>query len=110
MNHASLLERQQINAVHRQLLQIGQTHLGRIITRQRNEAALRQTTLQRHLTTLKTDFGNPAGTGFLPLVATAGSLALTGTDTTANATFRVLGTLCRLNIIELHFYTSHLTR
>jgi hypothetical protein len=51
-----------------------------------------------------------AGTGLLTLVAAAASLAQAGTDAATDATLGVLGALCRLNIIELHFYASHLTR
>jgi hypothetical protein len=43
-----------------------------------------------------------AGAGFLALVATAGSLAETGANATADAALGVLRAFCRLEIIQLH--------
>ena len=63
----------------------------------RLEATLGQAALQRHLTAFVA-----ARTRLLALVTTAGSLAQTGTDTTANAALGMLGTCCRLDAIEFH--------
>src|SRR3712207_2658452 len=65
------------------------------------EAALRQTTVQRHLTAFEA-LDRHAGAGLLTLHATAAGLALAGADTTTD-THAVLGrTFVVTNFVEFH--------
>ena len=86
---AGLLQCEQIDLIDRQL-EVAQAHFTDEFLRQRREAALRQTTLQRHLTAFETDFVEAARTRFLTLVTTASRLAEARTDATADATLGVL--------------------
>ena len=52
-----------------------QPHLGRVALGERDEAALRQAPLQRHLAALEADLVVAAGARLLALVAAAGGLA-----------------------------------
>ncbi len=56
------------------VLQIRQTHLRSVVACQRNEATLRQATLQRHLTAFETNLVETAGTRFLTFVTATCSL------------------------------------
>jgi hypothetical protein len=51
------------------------------------QTALRQTTLQRHLTALETDLVETAGTGLLPLVTATAGLAQTAADAATDTRF-----------------------
>src|SRR5690606_39261036 len=99
---ASLLQRQNIDFLDRQSLQIGQANFCLVRRCQRFETALRQTTLQRHLTAFETNLVETARTRFLTFMTTTGRLAQAGADTATDATLSVLGAVCRLNGVQFH--------
>src|SRR5690606_11224767 len=85
VDDVGILQRLQSHDVAFDLGQLGGTHFGTTQSLQGNEAELRQTTVQRLLTTLETGSDGAAGTGSLTLVAAATGLAQTATDTTTGA-------------------------
>ena len=64
-------------------------HLGLVVVIV--EAALRQTTVKRHLTTFKADTDSAAGASFLSFVAFAGGFAVTGAFTATKTLHAMLG-------------------
>ena len=68
------------------------------------EAALRETTCQRHLTAFKSVL-LCAAAGFLTLVTLCGGLADTGTRAAAHTLGALLGAICRSQIMDLHTLT-----
>lgn len=66
------------------------------------ETMLGKTTLERHLTTFKTNLLAIAGACLSTLVTTSGGTAHTRAGTTANALAGLYGTLSRLEIMQFH--------
>ena len=103
--HAAGLEkaRDEINvALELQLRQLRQAHFSSLVDQRAVEAALGQTTLDRHLAAFEADLATTALTSALTLVTTTGGLAHARTDTTADADADGLGAFGRLDVIELH--------
>src|SRR5690606_23816574 len=77
-------------------------HFSLVRRSQRLETALKQATLQRHLTAFETDFVEATRTGLLTFVTTTGRFAQAGADTATDATLSVLGAVRRLNGVQFH--------
>jgi hypothetical protein len=101
-DEARRLQGQQIDLGRIEPLQVGQRDLGVVLERGRLEAALGQTALQRHLTTLEADLVVAAGARLLALVAATRGLAEPRADAAADAALGVLGAARRLNGVEFH--------
>ena len=69
-------------------VQASDVHLGKGLCPDVLEAALRKTTVERHLTALKAAADTAAGTGLLPLHAARRSLAHTRADAAADTLAR----------------------
>jgi len=82
-DHAGLLQRQQIDFVDRQLVELGQAHLDVAGSRQRHESTLRQTALQRHLTTFEPSPVLVTRPGLSTFVPFGGGASVTGALTPA---------------------------
>ena len=94
-NHAGLLQRSEINCVHRHRGNFRKTHLHDVVARQRDETTLGQTTLQRHLATFKTHLVETTRTRLLPFMSATGSFAQARTDTATDAAAILGGALRR---------------
>jgi hypothetical protein len=84
------------------LVQLGSTHFSAIHSLQGDEAELRQTAVQRLLTTLEARSDGATGAGGLTFVTTATSLTQTATDATARTVLLATGTRRGTQIVQLH--------
>src|SRR5690606_3736414 len=102
VDDVGILQRLQGHDVAFHLGQLGSAHFSTIHGLQGYEAELRQTTVQRLLTTLEAGGDAAAGTGSLTLVAAATGLAQTATDTTAGTMLLAACTRCGAQVIQSH--------
>src|SRR5690606_5613791 len=100
--HVRFLQAVQIHHVAVHTGQFGQTHFRSAHGFARGEAELRQTTLQRHLTTLETGLDGAARTGSLAFMTMTAGLAEAAADTTAEALGGRTGTLCGAQFVQTH--------
>jgi hypothetical protein len=108
-DHAGLLENQQIDFLDRAACPVRTGALRRYGSRQRNETALRQAALQRHLAALEADLVEAAGARLLALVATPGGLAQAAADAAPDTLRSVLGAGARLQVVEFHAHSFPLS-
>src|SRR5690606_36767699 len=102
-----VLEALQSHDIAFDLGQLGSAHFCAIHGFQRNEAELRQTTMQGLLSALESGRDLAAGAGSLTLVTAATGLAETATDTTAQTQLFAAGARRRTYIIQLHAFARH---
>src|SRR6267142_5691207 len=84
-NKARLLEREQIDFISGQTLQVRQSDFGVVLERLGLESTLGQATLQRHLTAFEAHLVVAARTRLLTFVTATGGLAQARTDATTDA-------------------------
>ena len=108
-HHARALQHREIDHVRCDLLEVTQPHFGGVLAQVRDEAALRQPALQRHLAALEADLVVPPGARFLPLVSAARGLAKPGADAAARALLIMGRAGSRFDVIQSHDH-SHFTR
>src|SRR5438105_5766282 len=89
-DHARRLQREQVDVADRQAREIRQPHFGSVVARARNEAALGETALQRHLAAFEADLVEAARARVLTLVAASGGLAESRADAAADAAARLV--------------------
>src|SRR5205807_6983931 len=83
-------------------LQVAHVHDGVLFLEDVGESALRQTAMQRHLAAFEAEHARVAGARLLPLLAAAGSLAVSRTGTAADALLGVSGALLWFQIVQFH--------
>src|SRR5262249_17205922 len=84
-HEARLLQALQVDRVRPHLREVARAHFRRLDDGRREEAALRQAALQRHLAALEADLVEAPGTRLLTLVAAPGRLARARADAAADA-------------------------
>src|SRR5580765_7835416 len=82
------------------LLQRLEAHLDPMLLENIGEAALGQTTMQRHLTAFEAGFRRVTGAGLLPLFTATGGLAQTRTWSPTETLLLMRRTFCRMKIIK----------
>src|SRR5690606_78219 len=102
VDQVGILQSLQGDDVALDLGQLGGTDFRTIHGLQRGEAELRQTTVQRLLTTLEARSDGAAGTGGLTLVTTATGPAHAAPDTAAQTMRLATGTRRGSQIVQLH--------
>src|SRR5690606_30703027 len=102
VDDVGLLKRSQAHDITLDLRQLRGTHLGSSGADARIEAKLRQTLLQRHLTTLETGADVTALASLLTFVTAGRGFTQAATDTTTNTLLGVFGTGCRAQCIQTH--------
>src|SRR5690606_1973537 len=100
-----IFQRLQIDDINIQLVQLAGADFGGHLRNARDEAELRQTAVQRLLTTLEAGSDGTAGAGGQTLVAAAGSLAQAAADTTTDAQLGWAGSGRGTQIIQFHVLT-----
>ena len=102
VDDVGILKALESNDVTLDLGQLGGTHLSAIHSLERDKAELRQTTMQRLLTTLEARGNRATGARGLTLVATATGFAEPAADTTARTQLFATGTRRGTQIVQLH--------